>query len=94
MKKIFFSFFAWIRMHLHSSEKLFHDSKILVSDQCCGSGSGIRCFFTPRIRDGATVGSGSGLRDKQTKFVKVLGCHNFFTFQGRDIFRVPRFETD
>jgi hypothetical protein len=19
--------------------------------QCCGSGSGIRCFFTPRIRD-------------------------------------------
>jgi hypothetical protein len=28
--------------------------KILVcstSTQCCGSGSGIRCFLTPRIRD-------------------------------------------
>jgi hypothetical protein len=26
-------------------------------------GSGIRCFFTPGIRDGAMVGSGSGIRD-------------------------------
>jgi hypothetical protein len=39
--------------------------------QCCGSGFGIGCFFTPPdpgsgsgIRDGAMVGSGSGIRDK------------------------------
>jgi hypothetical protein len=38
--------------------------------QCCGSG--IRCFFTPWIRDGAMVGSGSGIRDKQTKFLNSL----------------------
>jgi hypothetical protein len=39
-----------------------------------GSGSGIRCFFTPGsgIRTGAMVGSGSGIRDKKTKFVKYL----------------------
>jgi hypothetical protein len=23
----------------------------IITKQCCGSGSGIRCFFTPRIRD-------------------------------------------
>jgi hypothetical protein len=30
-------------------------------------GSEIRCFFTPRIRDGAMVGSGSGIRDKTSR---------------------------
>jgi hypothetical protein len=34
---------------------------LLGTDQCCGSGSGIRCFCTPRLRDGAMVGSGSGI---------------------------------
>jgi hypothetical protein len=31
--------------------------------------SGIRCFFTPGfgIRDGAMVGSGSGIRDKTSR---------------------------
>jgi hypothetical protein len=29
-------------------------------------------LFTPRIRDGAMVGSGSGIWDKQTKFVNSL----------------------
>jgi hypothetical protein len=46
--------------------------KTKPQDQYCGSRFGIRCFFTPRIRDGAMVGSGSGIRDKQTKFVISL----------------------
>jgi hypothetical protein len=27
------------------------EARAQCSTQCCGSGSGIRCFFTPRIRD-------------------------------------------
>jgi hypothetical protein len=40
-------------------------------DQCCGSGSGIRCFFTPRIRDPDPEWSNGRIRirDKLTKFV-------------------------
>jgi hypothetical protein len=49
---------------------------MLYFPQCCGSG--IPCFFTPRIRDRAMVGSGSGIRDKQTKFV-----NNLYTKIGR-----------
>jgi hypothetical protein len=43
------------------------------SGQCCGSGSG-ELFYPPGsgIRDGAMVGSGTGNRDKQTKFVNSL----------------------
>jgi hypothetical protein len=40
--------------------------------QCCGSGSGIRCFFTPRIRDPGWSNGRIRIRDKQTKFVNSL----------------------
>jgi hypothetical protein len=40
-------------------------------NQCCGSGSGIRCFFTPGIRDGAIVGSGSGI-SKQNLLIAFI----------------------
>jgi hypothetical protein len=39
--------------------------------QCCGSG--IRCFFTPRIRDGAMVGSGSGVKHPGSATL-IRGC--------------------
>jgi hypothetical protein len=38
--------------------------------QCCGSG--IRCFFTPRIRDPGWSSGRIRIRDKQTKFVNSL----------------------
>jgi hypothetical protein len=40
-------------------KKYRYSERIYSTGQCCGSG--IRCFFTPRIRDGAMVGSGSGI---------------------------------
>ncbi len=33
-------------------------------EQCCGSGSGIRCFFDLWIRDGKNPEPGSGIRDE------------------------------
>jgi hypothetical protein len=57
--------------------------------QCCGSGSGIRCFFTPRIRDPEWSNGRIRIRDKQTKFVnslytKIGRIRRFFTPRIRD----------
>ncbi len=43
-------------------------SQCFRSDQCCGSGSGIRCFLNHRsgIRDPGWKKFGSGIRDKHT----------------------------
>jgi hypothetical protein len=71
---------------------LYRDKKenfVVSTGQCCGSG--IRCFLPSGsgIRDGAMVGSGSGIRDKQTKFVIAFikqevesGIRCFFTPPG------------
>jgi hypothetical protein len=51
---------------------IFYDWRLF--DSVADPGSWIRCFLPPGsgIRDGAMVGSGSGIRDKQTKFVNSL----------------------
>jgi hypothetical protein len=36
---------------------------LMYSNQCCGSGSGIRCLFTPRIRDDFFPDPGSRIPD-------------------------------
>jgi hypothetical protein len=53
-----------------------------ILNQCCGSGSGIRCFFTPRIRDGAMVGSGTSKQNLLIAFIQKevgSGIRCFFT---------------
>jgi hypothetical protein len=38
--------------------------KELIKIQCCGSRSGIQCFFDPRIRDEKNPDAGYEIRDK------------------------------
>jgi hypothetical protein len=38
-------------------------SYLHIISQRCGSGTGIRCFFDPKIRDGEKSGSGMNIPD-------------------------------
>jgi len=49
-----------------------------IQIQCCGSGSGIRCFFDPGIRDGLKSASGSGILGEQTGSYFLELRHQFF----------------
>jgi hypothetical protein len=54
-------YLAKIQRHLGKKVQYF-----IIFHQCCGSGSGIRCFYDPLIRDtdpewGKKSGSGSGM---------------------------------
>jgi hypothetical protein len=55
--------------------------------QCCGSGSGIGCFFDPGIRDGRKSASGSGIRDEQPGSYFLELRNHFLAFFGVKILK-------
>ncbi len=54
-----------VRHWLHKNKLYFVQCMIFCRRQFCGSGSGIRCFFDPRIREGKKCGS--GIRDEHPR---------------------------
>jgi hypothetical protein len=65
---------------------------IADANQCCGSGSGIQCFFDSGIRDGKKSGSGMNIPDNiseslETVFgLKILKLFDANPSPGRNLF--------